>query len=176
MSEKKIIDFINVCDNIMTPFVCDLILNEYKSSDEWEIEDKNPNKSIFVSHPNVMNKNFKIRDDIDRLIECSIARIIRKTLLIYSQKYRFLQACDTGYKLISQINDTNFNNFSMGKLFIFISLSENYTGGEFSFFDDEIKIKVPKGSGLIFPSNPMFPHKISPVTNGENFCITTWIK
>jgi predicted 2-oxoglutarate/Fe(II)-dependent dioxygenase YbiX len=83
---------------------------------------------------------------------------------------------DNGYELISQIDSINFNDFSMEKLFVYISLNEGYNGGEFSFFDDEIKIKVPKGSGLVFPSNPMFPHKISPVTDGVNYCITTLIK
>ena len=159
----------------MTPFVCDLILNEYKESDEW-VTKNHTNKSIFLSYPEIIHKNIEVRDEIDRLVECSIARIVGKVFHTYSGKYNSFNPRDNGYELISQIDSINFNDFSMEKLFVYISLNEGYNGGEFSFFDGEIKIKVPKGSGLVFPSNLTFPHKISPVTDGVNYCITTLIK
>jgi predicted 2-oxoglutarate/Fe(II)-dependent dioxygenase YbiX len=54
------------------------------------------------------------------------------------------------------------------------ALNDNYEGGEFSFFDGQIKIKLPKGAALLFPSNFMYPHQILPVTNGTRYSIITW--
>jgi predicted 2-oxoglutarate/Fe(II)-dependent dioxygenase YbiX len=53
-------------------------------------------------------------------------------------------------------------------------LNDNFEGGEFSFFDEDLRYKIPKGAALMFPSNFMYPHQIMPVTKGVRYSIITW--
>lgn len=52
-------------------------------------------------------------------------------------------------------------------------LNENYEGGEFIMFDD-YKLDLKAGSLVIFPSNFLFPHKVTPVTKGVRNSFVSW--
>ena len=53
-------------------------------------------------------------------------------------------------------------------------LSNDYEGGELTFFEDK-KIDTEKGDLLIFPSNFLYPHKVTPVTKGTRYSYVSWI-
>lgn len=52
-------------------------------------------------------------------------------------------------------------------------LNDNYKGGDLIFFGDT-KIKLGKGQVVIFPSNFLFPHLVSEVTEGVRYTVVTW--
>jgi len=52
-------------------------------------------------------------------------------------------------------------------------LNEDYEGGEFIMFDDEV-IKLKQGDLLIFPSIFLFPHKVNAVTKGTRYSFISW--
>ena len=52
-------------------------------------------------------------------------------------------------------------------------LNEDYEGGEFVMFDDEV-INLNQGDILIFPSIFLFPHKVNPVTKGTRYSFISW--
>ena len=52
--------------------------------------------------------------------------------------------------------------------------NDDFEGGEFAFFDREIKYKLDKGDAIMFASNFMYPHEIMPVTKGTRYSIITW--
>ena len=52
-------------------------------------------------------------------------------------------------------------------------LNDDYEGGELIFWDDT-EIELKGGSLLIFPSNFMYPHEITDVTEGTRYSIVTW--
>ena len=54
------------------------------------------------------------------------------------------------------------------------SLNNDYKGGEFIMFRDEI-ISIPAGSLLIFPSVFLYPHKVMPVTKGTRYTFVSWV-
>ena len=56
---------------------------------------------------------------------------------------------------------------------VLLFLNDNYEGGEFVVADEVYNTK--KGSGIIFPSNFMFPHEVKPITKGTRWSIITWI-
>lgn len=58
-------------------------------------------------------------------------------------------------------------------LSIVASLNNDYEGGEFVMWEDQI-IDFPAGSVMIFPSNFMFPHRVQPVTKGIRFSCVSW--
>ena len=53
------------------------------------------------------------------------------------------------------------------------ALNDNYEGGDFIMWETE-KIKLPQGSIMIFPSNFMYPHKVTPVTSGTRYSYVSW--
>ena len=52
-------------------------------------------------------------------------------------------------------------------------LNDDYEGGELSFFGDK-KIDIKKGDLLIFPSNFLYPHEVTPVTKGVRYSYVSW--
>lgn len=52
-------------------------------------------------------------------------------------------------------------------------LNDDFDGGEFVMWDDEI-IPLSAGSVLIFPSNFLYPHRVNPVTRGTRHSFVSW--
>lgn len=53
------------------------------------------------------------------------------------------------------------------------SLNNDYTGGEFVMWEDEV-IDLPAGAIAVFPSNFMFPHEVRPVKTGVRYSYVSW--
>ena len=59
-------------------------------------------------------------------------------------------------------------------LTVLSSLNEDYEGGNLIFFENE-KIDLKTGDVMIFPSNFMYPHKVTPVTKGQRYSMVNWV-
>ena len=53
-------------------------------------------------------------------------------------------------------------------------LNNNYEGGELIMLEDK-KIDTKQGDLLIFPSNFLYPHEITPVTKGARYSYISWM-
>ena len=53
-------------------------------------------------------------------------------------------------------------------------LNDDYEGGELIMFEDK-KIDTKKGDLLIFPSNFLYPHYVTPVTKGVRYSYVAWV-
>jgi len=53
-------------------------------------------------------------------------------------------------------------------------LNDDYEGGELIMFEDK-KINTKKGDLIIFPSNFLYPHEITPVTKGVRYSYVSWV-
>jgi predicted 2-oxoglutarate/Fe(II)-dependent dioxygenase YbiX len=53
-------------------------------------------------------------------------------------------------------------------------LNDDYDGGELIMLEDK-KIDTKKGDLLIFPSNFLYPHQITPVTKGVRYSYVSWV-
>ena len=53
-------------------------------------------------------------------------------------------------------------------------LNDDYEGGKLIMFEDK-KIDTKKGDLLIFPSNFLYPHEITPVTKGVRYSYISWM-
>lgn len=53
-------------------------------------------------------------------------------------------------------------------------LNDDYEGGEFVMWEDTV-IDIPCGSVLIFPSNFLYPHKVTIVTKGTRYSFVSWV-
>ena len=73
---------------------------------------------------------------------------------------------------IDNIHHSHGKQYGYPQASIFLFLNDDYKGGEFVVAD---KGYYPaKGSGLIFPSNFMFPHEVKKVTNGVRWSVLAW--
>lgn len=54
------------------------------------------------------------------------------------------------------------------------SLNNNYSGGELIMWESE-KLELKAGQIVIFPSNFMYPHKITPITKGIRYSFVSWV-
>ena len=53
-------------------------------------------------------------------------------------------------------------------------LNDDYEGGNLVMFEDK-KIDTKKGDLIIFPSNFLYPHEITPVTKGVRYSYVSWV-
>ena len=53
-------------------------------------------------------------------------------------------------------------------------LNDDYEGGELIMFEDK-KIHTKAGDLLIFPSNFLYPHEITPVSKGVRYSYVSWV-
>jgi predicted 2-oxoglutarate/Fe(II)-dependent dioxygenase YbiX len=183
---KNINDYIVTFDEVITDALCDAILEEFSNTEEWEKTvvghgEVKPEirsaETIVLSYPHVIEKNPKIRAKLDKYVFASAGLAIRK----YNEKFPLaLIQEDSGYELLrykeGQFYTQHTDSFKARPRAVSCSfiLNDDYEGGEFAFFDRELKYKLKKGSCIMFPSNFMYPHEIMPVTSGTRYSIITW--
>jgi predicted 2-oxoglutarate/Fe(II)-dependent dioxygenase YbiX len=181
-------DFIVVHENIMPHSLCDDVLSEYVNSDEWQtskIEHNQVNQGIRncsdigMSLAGVINKNAFARQKLDNEVFQYAATALQKYREIHG---KCVVKKDTGYDLLryqeGQFYTSHTDSFAEDPREISCSfaLNDNFDGGEFAFFSQELKYKIPKGAALMFPSNFMYPHEVIKVTKGTRYSIVTWFK
>lgn len=187
-SENKLSQYIKVYENVLTLEECELILNEYKDTDEWS--------SATVSSSNTANKNVRNCDIIpisnpttiglNEQNRRKIDSILLKKVGIAAKQYItefpncFLKS-DSGYDLLRYqvggyyTQHTDSFKEQLRTISMSINLNDDYIGGNIAFFDREIQIRGGAGSVVLFPSNFMYPHEIMPVEEGTRYSIVTWL-
>lgn len=186
MLHSNLNDYIVVIKNALTDSLCDLILNEFTNSEEWAdtvvgtgLVEKNIRncQTIVTSYPHIIEKNKKVRLKIDKYIFASASKCIQEYNLKFS--HCNIQE-DSGYELLKYpegcfyVEHTDSFKARPRAVSCSFILNNDFEGGEFAFFNRELKYKVEKGDALMFPSNFMYPHEVMPVTKGTRYSIITW--
>ena len=182
--------YIICVENVVPHDLCDAILEEYDNNAEWtkarvgalpaRIDTEIRNLSgINISNNDIKIKNPEIRNNLDSALFQSAGRAIQSYLEVFEN-------CkideDTGYHLLRyktvEFYKEHIDHYTASPRIVSCSFSLNneYEGGEFSFFNNELKFRVDKGSAIMFPSNFMYPHQILPVTSGVRYSIVTWFR
>ena len=185
MLNKNIKDYIYVVKDALSLNLCDEILGEFKSSDEWQDThiakgfDKNIRncQTIGISFSSVIQNNSDVRHKLDNAIFDGAANCIQE----YNNKFPQCKIEeDSGYELLKYTegcfyteHTDSFKGRPRAVSCSFI-LNDEFEGGEFAFFNKELIYKLEKGDALMFPSNFMYPHEIMPVTKGTRYSIITW--
>jgi len=185
-NKKNLKDYIIVLENIISESLCEDIINEYKQSEDWALASVGYNEfsydtrnvnTIGISSPNIIDKNEKIRKLIDEKIFKCAGDAIKK----YNELFPHCNIeQDSGYELlkydVGQFYKQHTDSYKLHPRSVSCSfaLNDDYEGGEFAFFDRELKYQLKKGSVILFPSSFMYPHEIMPVTKGTRYSIVTW--
>jgi predicted 2-oxoglutarate/Fe(II)-dependent dioxygenase YbiX len=178
-------DHIVVIENAITPGLCDAILAEYATADDWVSATTAEGKSdagrrcstIGVSFSNIIEKNQTTRGNLDKYLFTTASGVISK----YKAQFPLCEIeQDSGYDLLRYevgqhyIQHTDSFKAMPRAVSCSFALNDDFEGGEFAFFDRELVYKLKKGSCIMFPSNFMYPHEVMPVTGGTRYSIITW--
>jgi len=183
---KNIEDYIIVLEDAFPAELCDRILNEYQNKDDWKKStiatgdtDTNVRNTdiIGISGADVINRNPVVRRELDS----DIFTYANKAIIEYNKKFPFAMIQqDNGYDLLRYdvggfyIQHTDSFMQQPRAVSCSIALNDDYEGGEWTFWNREKKVRLKKGSIIMFPSNFMYPHEIMPVTKGTRYSIITW--
>ena len=186
MQHNKLEDYIYIVKNALSLNLCDEILSEFKNSDEWQntvvgsgsVEKNIRNcETIGLSFSYVIQKNKEIRHRLDNAIFDGASKCIQE----YNTKFPHCKIEeDSGYELLKYsegcfyIEHTDSFKARPRAVYCSFILNNEFDGGDFAFFNKELKYKVEKGDALLFPSNFMYPHEVMPVTKGTRYSIITW--
>ena len=169
-------DYIKCYENILDPEICKKIIKEdCDSFVRASVRD-----GEVTSHRNcyvrLLDKKF---DDICYKSVSEVLKLYQKDFTYFTTG---LNCEDTGYEHLLYKGEekgeykehVDHYDLSPRVLSCSIILNDNYTGGDFSFFEGEYVVPKKTGSVVAFPSNFCFPHSITPVTNGDRHAIITW--
>ncbi len=182
----KHIDYIYLKENGISNELCDDVLNEYASTDEWKVATVASNAvrdlrncdNIAISQDEV--KTNDIRIDLDDRIYESVWDCVVEYLKIHTTSICNITR-DSGYELTRYKKDGYYGPHvdASGRrpreLSCSMILNDEYEGGQFAFFDRQVTLNLKKGDIIIFPSNFMYPHEVLPVTSGTRYALVTWI-
>jgi predicted 2-oxoglutarate/Fe(II)-dependent dioxygenase YbiX len=182
---KTLDQYIKVFDNVLSADVCDSVLREYGSTNEWvhtAIDKNGVDKSVRnvmaipMSSSDVINRHREVRSALDAEIFTAAGKVV--------DGYSNFTPCpiqgDSGYDLLRYeeggFYSTHIDSSTglLRTLSCSFMLNDDYEGGEWEFFNGALKMKPPRGSAIAFPSNFLYPHGIAPVTKGTRFSIVTW--
>jgi len=89
--------------------------------------------------------------------------------LKYAHKYRLL-CYDEGAKIHPHIDWDHCTHASCT-----INLNDDYTGGEFSFFNGKHTVKLGKGDAMIWPADHFWVHEVKPIESGKRYSTNCFI-
>ena len=187
MKNTKLKDYIYVVKGALSHKTCNQIINEFKESTEWEdtlvkranVVDKSIRNcmSISMSYKHVIQNNKNIRQKLDN----EVFEGASKCIIEYNAKFPLCHIEeDTGYQLLKYPEGCFYtehtDSFKARPRAVSCSfiLNDDFEGGEFAFFNRELKYKLEKGDAIMFPSNFMYHHEVMPVTKETRYSIVTW--
>ena len=74
---------------------------------------------------------------------------------------------------VDNIHHSHGQQYGYPQVSVLLYLNDDYEGGD--FYVANIRFEPEKGSGIIFPSNFMFPHEARTVTKGTRWSIVAWL-
>ena len=103
-----------------------------------------------------------------------------QALRIYQEKHpKVFTKSDSGFDILryetGQFIGEHIDDKEPRVLSMSIALNDDYTGGEFRFWNN-VTVPVSVGCAIMFPPNFMYPHEILPVISGTRYSMITWFK
>ena len=189
MINNNIKDYVKVYKNFFSKEFCQEVVAELQDNN-WEthsfyVPDKNEYVSfeddLAVSFNHEDKKSLKLNDKIWDAINQYAMKDFKSFGNWFSGWNGYTEVRYNKYVVGTKMKEhcdhihTVFDGTKRGipVLSIVGSLNDDYEGGDFIMWETE-KIELPQGSIMIFPSNFMYPHKVTPVTEGTRYSYVSW--
>ena len=184
---ENILDFIRHYKNVFEDGFCEQAISEIKDKD-WKRHSYYSYKDDnFVSHDNdlyVLTIQNELQEKIDRKIWDLIYQYIcvdfrsdwfngwNGSTGVRFNRYGLKQEMRAHCDHIHSMFDGEVKG--VPTLTVLGCLNNDYEGGEF-FICNNKKIELKANEVLIFPSNFMYPHLVTPVTSGNRYSFVSWV-
>ena len=168
--------------------LCERLIQEYEPSGLWHrststTQEYRPNDrtsfGIDISSREVTAGNYDVRYGLDQ----EVFHYVSLALKQYREKFPFVNvSTDTGFTILRYEKGQKFvwhadegPTLPRRCLSATFLLNEDFTGGNFLMFDqDKTKIPLKTGDSIIFPSNFLFTHTVTPVRSGRRYSLIVW--
>jgi predicted 2-oxoglutarate/Fe(II)-dependent dioxygenase YbiX len=183
-------DYVKHYNNVFSKELCNSAVNQLAKVD-WATHQFYNNKQEYICVGDDFLQSraqFAEQEIIEKEIWNLLYRYTITDLENYHEQFRWFGGWNsyTGIKFHRYIPGTNmklhcdhihdlFDGEVKGVpiLTIIGLLNDDFKGGDFLLWDDQ-KINLTQGSVLIFPSNFMYPHRVSEVLQGERYSFVSW--
>jgi len=184
MNNTNLKTWIGYYEDIVSKDECESLIRDVKKSGQLK-------PSTYSNHTGEIKRsdNRVIMDDMwvkDKKTSSIINDFFGKVIRKYSDKFeRFSCQRHSGFRVnryssggfmsehTDNIHHSHGQQYGFPQVSALLFLNDNYKGGEFIVAGNKYETKM--GSGIIFPSNFMFPHEVLPITSGVRYAIITWI-
>lgn len=182
----NLIDLIYVERNLLSKDECDIIIQE----NEYEKTYRESSTGIDLIHrqssgiTSDLNPNDKSIEIINKYTTITILKyyeylknfnifLVEELIssFLYSHNYRFIRY-KTGDNIQTHIDWSKYGYYTGSCT---VNLSEDYEGGEFSFFNQNYDIKLNRGDTLIFPASSFFTHGVKKIKSGIRYCVNGFL-
>lgn len=178
----NITDLIYKVPNFLTDSECQLLIDEYERRSEECMTEHCPDANTGIDTYSTftvigLDKNTQAYDLVFEKTESAINEyldylqtfnafhmpLLRKASFNYSHYYRLMK-----YEVGSKIHPhTDHDPFVYGS--ITFNLNNDYTGGQFSFFNGNHEVSLDKGEMMIWPADYFWVHEVKPVETGVRY-------
>ena len=76
-------------------------------------------------------------------------------------------------KHVDNIHHSHGQSYGYPQLTGLLFLNDNYEGGVIKISGESFNTKA--GSAILFPSNFIYPHEVTKITQGDRYSITCWM-
>lgn len=185
--KNRLIDFVKVYDNFLSNEECDLALESIKKIDYWNRHEFSTADGKIIQYTNELDVTWSLTTELTKIQDKMWEGIEKYILKDNSNEYFNGWSGYTPLRVNRYMPGTEMNlhcdhihsmfdgeRKGIPILSIVGILNDDYVGGKFIFWDDTT-INLPKGSLMIFPSNFLYPHKVTKVESGIRYSYVSWV-
>ena len=182
----SIIDYIGYYENCMSEDICDEIIEYVETQRSSDL-----NQSTYSSHKGLSEEKQRVlMEEVwfrngEKFYD-SFKLAFNNVINNYSNGHKFF-SCQrhTDFRLnkyseggfmskhCDNIHHSHGQEYGFPQVSALLFLNDDYEGGEFIVAGEIYTTK--KGSGIIFPSNFIYPHEVKPVIKGTRWSVLTWL-
>jgi hypothetical protein len=181
-------DYVKIYDNFFDDEFCSTTVDKLKNIN-WKTHEYFTPDHTYVNYEDDLKISYEVFKEKE-IITNSVKLIIEK-YIFFDMPQEF-----SWFKSYQGYSDIRFNRYDKNTqmrphcdhihdlfdgerkgipiLSIVGSLNDDYTGGDFIMWGNQ-KIDIPAGTIIVFPSNFMYPHCVTPITNGTRYSFVSWV-
>ena len=168
-------EYIKVFDHAVPELICNEVINFVEKKNEWETATTvSPSSEIRVCE----SYGVKEEDPIDQ----TIFKYVQKAITDYNDLFKSWRPSeDSGYQILKYspggkyLEHCDQHKQYNREITLIINLNDEYEGGELHHVGGLIRTKMKKGDIIMFPSNFVYRHAITPITSGNRYSVVTWV-
>jgi hypothetical protein len=190
--DYKITDLQFRINNLIPKNLCDYFINFYENNIQYANKEnsyKYQSKQIQEDNYSCINLSQISIEDKNFLEPLNIAKTYINIMIINYVLYIQKNICASFDRyLIDKSNNIRILKYEKGQFIsdhtdvgnltrasCTLNLNENYEGGEFRFFDGQVKHTFKTGDAIIFPADPIWIHGTEPIIKGTRYSINCFL-